>query len=351
MDANPSGTLLAVGLPGPELDSASEARLRDLAPSCVILFRRNVIDPVQLRELTSALHALPSQPLLAVDQEGGRVARLREPFTRVPAAATIGATNDPDLAYRVGLLLARELRSVGFDLDFAPVLDVVDNPQNTVIGDRAFGSTPERVVALALALHRGLRDGGILSCGKHFPGHGNTVEDSHFHLPVVQRSRQDWERIELPPFRAAVAAGVPMLLTAHVIHRALDPDRPATLSPRVVRGLLRDELGYRGVIATDDMDMKAIADHHPAGEAAILAVAAGCDMVMSCQNLDSAMIARDALADAIRTGRIDPLPAAERIATLRAQRPPVTPMECPLPCAPHASLVAEIEARAASASA
>ncbi len=351
MDANRSaaGTLLAVGLPGPELDGRTEARLRDLHPSCVVLFRRNIVDPEQVRELTAALHALPSRPLLAVDQEGGRVARLREPFTRVPTAATIGATNDPDLAYRVGRLLARELRSVGLDLDFAPVLDVVDNPHNTVIGDRAFGSTPERVTLMALALHRGLRDGGVLSCGKHFPGHGNTVEDSHYLLPVVQRSHQHWERIELPPFRAAIAADVPMLLTAHVIHHALDPERPATLSPRIVRGLLREELAYRGVIATDDMDMKAIADHHPAGEAAVLAVAAGCDMVMSCQNLDSALAARDALADAIRTGRIDPSSAVERIETLHAKRPPLTPMECPLPCAAHASLVTEIEARAASA--
>lgn len=346
MDA---GALMAVGMPGLDLDPVTEARLRDVGPSCVILFRRNVDNPAQLRELTAALHSLPSQPLVAVDQEGGRVARLREPFTRLPPAARIGATGDPDLAYRVGRLLARELRSAGIDLDFAPVLDVCDNPANEVIGDRAYGSTPERVTEMALAVHRGLRDGGVIACGKHFPGHGNTSEDSHFFLPVVPRSRADWEATELPPFRAAIAAGVPMLLTAHVIHAALDPDLPATLSPRIVRDLLRGELGFAGVIATDDMDMKAIADHWPAGDAAVRAIAAGCDLVMSCQSLDSARTARDALAQAIASDRITVAAPLARIAGLKALRPPAAPPDCTLPNAAHAALVAEIEARTAPA--
>lgn len=342
------GGLLAVGLPGLELDAATDARLRDIGPACVILFRRNVDSPEQLRALTRELHALPSRPFVAVDQEGGRVARLREPFTRLPPAARIGATGDPEIAYRVGRLLARELRSVGIDLDFAPVLDVCDNPVNDVIGDRGFGATPEHVTAMAIALHRGLRDGGVLSCGKHFPGHGNTNEDSHFFLPVVRRTRAEWEAVERPPFRAAIAAGIPMLLTAHVLHTALDPDVPATLSPRIVRGLLRDELGFAGVIATDDMDMKAIVDHYPAGEAAVRAVAAGCDLVMSCQSLDSALVVRDALAAALAAGSIDAQAVTQslaRIEHLRESCPPAAPVDCRLPCPEHVALVAEIENR------
>lgn len=344
--ADPTGALLAVGLPGLEVDAATEARLRDLGPSCVILFRRNVESPEQVRDLTAALRALPSAPIVAVDQEGGRVARLREPFTRVPPAARVGATGDPGIAYRVGRLLARELRCAGIELDFAPVLDVCDNPANDVIGDRAYGATPEQVTEMALAVHRGLRDGGVISCGKHFPGHGNTAEDSHHFLPVVQRSRAEWEAIELPPFRAAIGAGVPMMLTAHVIHAALDPDLPATLSAKIVRGLLREELGFTGVIATDDMDMMAIADHWPAGEAAVRAIAAGCDLVMSCQSLDSARVARDALARAIASGQLDVAESLERIRSLRALRASAAQADCPLPCAEHAALVAEIEMRA-----
>ena len=349
-DPSGCGERLAVGLPGLEVDPPTEARLRDLAPACVILFRRNVDGPRQLRELTAALGALPSRPIIAVDQEGGRVARLREPFTAVPAAARIGATGDPDLAYRVGRLLARELRCVGIELDFAPVLDVCDHPANEAIGDRAFGSTPDSVTVMAGALQRGLHDGGVIACGKHFPGHGHTDADSHFDLPVVRRSRPEWEAIEKPPFVAAIAAGLPMLLTAHVVHTALDAERPATLSRGIVHDLLRTELGFRGVIATDDMDMQAIADRYAAGEAAVRAMQAGCDMVMSCQSLDSAVAARDAMAAALAAGEVDPdehAASLERIAGLRRLRPRDLPLDCPLPCPEHAALVAEIEAKIA----
>lgn len=342
------GRLLAVGLPGPTLDADTQERLIDLRPGCVILFKRNVETPEQVRGLTHDLHALPGSPIVAIDQEGGRVARIKEPLTLLPPAADIGACGDVELAYQTGRILARELRSLGIDLNFAPVLDVLSHPDNDVIGDRAYGTTPEDVSAMALAVHRGMSDGGLISCGKHFPGHGGTVEDSHFDLPIDARPRTELEATDLLPFRAAIAANVPMLLTAHVIYPALDPNAPATLSRPVTQGLLREELGFEGVIGTDDMDMKAISDHHPAGEAAVLAVEAGCDMVLVCQALESAVESRDALVDAVERGRLaaDTIDRSiERIEQL-SQRREATPVEtCEFPCDEHRALAARIGSR------
>lgn len=347
--AYPVGGLLAVGLPGPILDPGVRADLEDLRPGCVVLFRRNIGTPEVLRRLIADLHALPGSPLVAVDQEGGRVARLGPPFTVLPPAARIGATGDPDLAYRTGVALGCELRSVGFDIDFAPVLDIQTNPENTVIGDRAFGRDPQTVAAMGIALARGVAEAGVIACGKHFPGHGDTIEDSHFLRPVVGLRREElWER-ELVPFRAAIAARIPMLMTSHVVYPDLDPNQPATLSEPIVRGLLREELGFAGVIATDDMDMRAVAGHLDAGEAAVRAIAAGCDLVLTCQDLATARLARDSLAAAIGSGRLaeGAVDAAlGRLEKLRAEVDPASEAELLLPSAEHAALVAEIERRA-----
>lgn len=349
--AHPVGGLLAVGLPGPTLDAGVRADLEDLRPGCIVLFRRNITTPEVLRRLIADVHALAGNPLVAVDQEGGRVARLGPPFMAVPPAARLGATGDRDLAYRTGAALGRELRSVGFDIDFAPVLDIQTNPANTVIGDRAFGRDPQTVAVMGLAFARGLAESGVIACGKHFPGHGDTIEDSHFLRPVVRRPRHElWER-ELVPFRAAVDARIPMLMTGHVVYPDLDPDQPATLSEPIVRGLLRDELGFVGVIATDDMDMRAVAGHIDAGEAAVRAVAAGCDLVLTCQDLATARVARDALAAAIASGRLTARAldgALARLARLRADVGRPQEEDMILPCAEHAALVTEIERRAAA---
>jgi len=344
------GALLAVGIPGPTIDSDTRRWLEDLQPGCVVLFRRNFVDADRVGELTDALHALASQPLVAIDQEGGRVARLTQPFTKLPAAARIGATGDPQLAYRTGRALARELRCAGVDIDFAPVLDIHSNPRNEVIGDRAFGRTPEVVAEMAIALQRGLLDGGIIPCGKHFPGHGDTIEDSHFALPSCARSRAELEARELRPFRAAITAGLPMIMTAHVVYPALDSSAPATLSPRLVQELLRDELGFEGVIATDDMDMRAVVDGYEPGEAAVLALAAGCDLVLVCQSLATAAQARDAIVAALVAGRLPESRMEEAVARmdhLRTLRPSPARSACPLPNLEHAALVTEIDERCA----
>jgi beta-N-acetylhexosaminidase len=240
--------------------------------------------------LVAALHAAApaSSPLLvAIDQEGGVVQRIRAPATRWPPMMRhdrLEAGADAAMAEAVGEAMGAELRALGFDIDFAPVLDVHTNAANPIIGDRAFGRDAETVSRRALAFARGLARAGILSCGKHFPGHGDTTTDSHLELPRIDHDWARLERVELAPFARAVAASLPMIMTAHVVFAALDPTVPATLSPAVIEGLLRQRLGYRGVIVSDDLDMRAIADHVGVGAAAVAAVRAGCDVLLLCND-------------------------------------------------------------------
>jgi beta-N-acetylhexosaminidase len=190
------------------------------------------------------------------------------------------------------------LRALGFDIDFAPVLDVHTNPANPIIGERAFGTDAEAASRRALAFARGLDEAGVLSCGKHFPGHGDTMTDSHLELPRIDHDWERLEKVELLPFQRAAAAGLPMIMTAHVVFAALDPARPATLSEPVVTGLLRKKLGYHGVIVSDDLDMKAIASHVGAGPAAVEAIRAGCDVLLLCCSEGNQAAAEAALVHA-----------------------------------------------------
>ncbi len=330
------------------MEPATQRTLEDLHVGAVILFRRNVGTPAEIAALTAQLHALPSQPLVAIDHEGGRVMRLGAPFTQFPPAAAIGRTGDSDIAYRVGRAMALELASVGIDMSFAPVLDVHSNPANPVIGDRAFGSDPALVSEMGIAMMRGLIDGGVIPCGKHFPGHGDTSRDSHLELPVVRRSREQLERTELAPFRAAIAAAIPMLMTAHVLYPALDPDHPATLSRAILTDLLRNQLGFAGVIASDDLEMRAIADHQPINDAAVATLRAGADALLVCQDLNRAVEAFAAIERAVDDGILPAATvtaAATRVARLRESVARSRSTTCELPHAAHHALVAEILGR------
>jgi len=289
------------------------ARLDAGAVGATILFKRNlelavepggllpqeVCDLDALDALSRELHrAAPdgTPALISVDQEGGLVQRVRAPATQWPpmrAHDGFAPPEDAELAAEVGRALGGELRALGFDIDFAPVLDVHTNPANPVIGDRAFGTEPEAAARRALAFARGLDEAGVLSCGKHFPGHGDTHTDSHLELPRIDHPWERLERVELLPFLRAAAAELPMIMTAHVVFAALDPDRPATLSPAVVTGLLRQRLGYRGVIVSDDLTMRAIADHMGVDAAAVAAIRAGCDVLLVCRG-DEAQEAAEA---------------------------------------------------------
>lgn len=334
-----------VGIPGPVLEADTRQTLERLHVGGVILFRRNASDPAQIAALTRALHALPSEPLVAIDHEGGRVVRLDEPFTRFPAATAVGRGGDAALAFQIGQAMGEELAGVGIDLNFAPVLDVHSNPANPIIGDRAFGSDPDLVSAMGIALMRGLLAGGVIPCGKHFPGHGDTAQDSHLELPSVQRSRAEIERTELVPFRAAIAAGIPMLMTAHVLYPALDAERPATVSRAILTDLLRTELGFKGVVVSDDLEMRAISDHSDIGAAAVASVKAGVDTLLVCQDLAKAERAVEALGDAVAN---DILPgaiiaaAAERVQRLPDHRPSGNVVVCDLPNPAHRALAARL---------
>jgi beta-N-acetylhexosaminidase len=262
--------------------------------------------------------------LVAVDQEGGRVARLGAPVLKLPPMRALSGLRDPALTERCAKLLGKQLRALGFTMDFAPVLDVDTNPANPVIGDRSFGSTPEQVIEQAYAFARGLEAAGILACGKHFPGHGDTDLDSHLALPRLPHDRARLDRVELPPFRVA-RARLPAIMTAHVVFEALRKGTPATLAREVITDLLRGELGYEGAIISDDLEMKAVADHYGVEASACLAIEAGCDTLLVCSRLDWVERARVALADrasrepAFRT-RLEE--AARRTLALRVACPP-----------------------------
>lgn len=302
-----AGDLLVIGLPGPTLDAEAEALLRDVQPLGVILFRRNITSTGQLRDLTARLREGRPDLLVAIDHEGGRVHRMPEDFTHFPPSLVMARNGDPGLLREVAHAHAAELREAGFNLTFSPVLDVHTNPANPIIGDRAFGTTPEEVIHNSLPYLQGLVEGGILPCGKHFPGHGDTQVDSHLALPVLPAASHDLRRLrelELRPFARAIAQGLPMIMTAHVVCEALDPSAPATLSPRAIDGCLRRELGFQGYVVSDDLEMKAVADHYSVGRAAVLSILAGCDGCLVCATPSLIREAHQALTSAIASGEI-----------------------------------------------
>ena len=322
--------LFMVGIPGPTLDATTRAFLTEHPPGGVILFKRNVRSATQLRRLVADIHATGAgvPPLVGLDHEGGRVHRLPPPFTHFPPAFTIGAHGDARLVEAVGHAMGRELRAVGIDVDFAPVLDVWSNPRNQVIGDRAFAAEPAHVARLGLALARGLARTGVIACGKHFPGHGASVGDSHFVLPRVRRPRRELAPTQLVPFARAAAAGLPALMTAHVVYPALDPRRPATLSPLISRDLLRRRLGFRGVLFSDDIEMNAVAGRAAPGGVAVQALQAGCDMLLVCQSLAAVRAAMEGVEKALAEGELSPddvTASMARIQGLRRLLRPVPP--------------------------
>ena len=278
------GQLLIAGFDGHDVPVELRSLAREFGLGGVILFARNVAEPEQIAGVSyDAARLVPELPLwVSVDQEGGRVARLKAPFTEWPAMATLGRSGDVRLAERFARALAAELKAVGITLDYAPVLDIHTNPRNPVIGDRALSEKAGEVARLGAAIVTALQAEGVAACGKHFPGHGDTQEDSHLELPLVEHPLERLRQVEFVPFKAAIDAGVATIMTAHVFMPALDEKRPATLSRRVVADLLREELNFEGVILSDDLEMKAIASTYAVPSAAVLAIAAGCDGILIC---------------------------------------------------------------------
>jgi beta-N-acetylhexosaminidase len=279
------GQLVMLGFPDSSISDDLRLVANEYELGGIILFGRNIEEPEQVAELAHDAQALSGEsPLwVSVDQEGGTVARFREPFTSWPAMRCLGDSGDLELAKRFGRALARELLAVGVTLNYAPVLDVHTNAENPVIGERAFSKKPEEVARFGVAVVEGIQGEGVAACGKHFPGHGDTDVDSHYKLPVVDQSNERLRQVELLPFRAAVSADVAMIMTAHVLYPAVDEERPATISKNVITGVLRQELGFKGVVVTDDLTMKGITSEWSVEDAGVESIAAGCDLLLLCE--------------------------------------------------------------------
>lgn len=297
---------LCIGFSGPSLPAESASLLRGGVRS-VIHFARNYENLKQMSDLNASIRDAAGAPVLVtVDQEGGRVQRFRDAhFADLPSGRELG-TAGPDAAHAAGRATALAIRAAGFNMNLAPVLDVDTNASNPVIGSRAFSHDPARVASCALAYAAGLHAGGVLACGKHFPGHGDTSVDSHLDLPRLPHSMERLERVELVPFRAAVQADIDAIMISHVLFEALDTEVPATLSRLIVTGLLRERMGFKGLVLTDDFEMQAITDRFELGEVSVRAIEAGCDVVLVCHRLDRQRHILEAIAAAIRTGRITP---------------------------------------------
>lgn len=276
------GDHFIVGLSGVSLNETDRRVLSILRPAGIILFAYNFAQGARYREWHGALCELLREAgsligrekfFISIDHEGGRVHRLPPPVTHFPSAMEYSNSSKD-----TGRVMAAELRSLGINLAFAPVLDIHSNPSNPVIGQRAFGTTPADVIKAALPFAKALLDGGIMCCGKHFPGHGDTSSDSHLELPVVHKTFEQLSACELKPFRAAARAGFPFMMTAHILFPQIDASYPATTSAALLSGILREKMKFRGIVITDDLNMKAVRELFEKGDGAVRGIKAGCDM-------------------------------------------------------------------------
>ncbi len=303
------GQHMLIGVSGLILTADEKKFIIENNISGVVLFARNLSTPEQIRDLCAEIQSLRHKmvsraPLfIGIDMEGGRVHRLKSPFTQWPALKTIGDLDAPTVAFHFAHQMGMELMSVGINLDFAPCIDVYTNPKNTVIGDRAVSSDPHQVEKMASALVRGYIKSGILSCAKHFPGHGNTIIDSHEELPIEEADLKRLNEVELVPFRKALRSRVDMVMTAHILFKSVDKDWPVTLSEIFLKKILRDDLKYRGLVITDDLDMKAMAKHYDKGFIPVRSLQAGADLLLYCNEPESPPVAIETIINAVAQGQ------------------------------------------------
>lgn len=304
------GQLMFMGVAGHALTADEKKFIVENNIGGIILFARNLADPKQIRELCAEIQSLRLRqadraPLfISIDMEGGRVLRLKAPFTPWPAVHQLGKIDNPSVTFHFANRMGLEMRAVGINLDFAPSVDVLTNPKNTVIGDRSVGANVALVEKHASALVRGYVKSGIICCAKHFPGHGNTLLDSHEHLPVEEVDMERLQKLELLPFKRAFRARVDMVLTAHIRFPKIDPEWPATLSEIFLKDLLRNELRYRGLVVTDDLGMKALTNHYSREEIPVRALEAGCDLLLYCNEPADPPVGLEAVINAVGQGRL-----------------------------------------------
>jgi len=301
------GQLMMVGFAGTGVDASVESLVRGRRVGGLCLFKRNIVSGEQVARLNDDLRRLLADgipPFVALDQEGGNVVRVRDDVVVLPGNMALGATRSAELAYAAGRAQGKDLKRLGFNMNLAPVLDVNLNPRNPVIGIRSYGDSVPLVAELGRAFVRGQQDAGLVTVAKHFPGHGDTTTDSHLTLPRLPHDLERLRQVELVPFRAFAQAGLASLMTAHVLFDALDPGVPATMSQRVLQGVLREELGFDGVLVSDDLEMKAIADHYSVEEATVQGTLAGVDLFLVCHRADVQRRAIEALVKAVESGRV-----------------------------------------------
>jgi beta-N-acetylhexosaminidase len=310
------GQLFMAGLPGTGLDKNTLSLIRECNLGGIIFFSRNIEGPLQLAELCrdlqrEAMNAHGTPLFLAVDQEGGRVARLKEPFTVFPGNAAIAADRDcVKRAEEFGTVTAREMKLVGLNMDLAPVVDVQRGELEKHLQSRSFGENIEKVALLGKTVIRSLQENGVMAVAKHFPGLGQARVDPHVYLPVIDACKEELEKVSLIPFRFAIEQEVTGIMSSHAVYPALDPKHPATLSQEILTHLLRDTMGFKGLIITDDLEMGAIAGRGPVAEAALLAFEAGADILLICKEQENVAEGFRLLKDRLVKGRI----SEERVA-------------------------------------
>ncbi len=297
------GQLFIVGFEGEEINDGIVDLVKNQKVGGLIYFSRNIVDSNQIINLNNEIKAIEKDiPLfISVDEEGGVVSRVPEEFVKLPSSGYIGQFNDENLSYNVGKIIAKELNSLGFNMDFAPVLDIDSNPNNTVIGERAFGNNSEIVSRLGIKTMEGIKDGKIIPVVKHFPGHGDTDVDSHYGLPIVKKTLEELENLEFIPFKNAIDNGADVVMISSIILESIDNEYPATMSKKVTTDILRDSLGFDGVIATDDMTMGAIVDNYNLADAVIMSINAGSDLVLVCHGYDDIINSIVAVKDAVNS--------------------------------------------------
>jgi len=329
-----AGDVMCIGFSGAALDEETRRHLAALRPGGLVLFGGNVGSLAATRQLVADARAAVGgdvPPFTALDQEGGRVARLRAGAHELPAPMALGACDDPALAERYGAALGEDCARAGVGVNFAPCLDLATDPGSRVIATRAFGDDPQRVAALGAAVMRGMARFGVAATPKHFPGHGATAADSHRELPEAHVDVATLRARELVPYRAAFAAGARAVMTAHVRYPPLDPERPATISPRILGALLRDELGFTGVCVTDSLEMGALGGAGGAAAAAVRALVAGADVVLVSHDSDAAVATRDAIIRAVGDGTLPRARLEEAARRTLGLRRAVSPVIDPAP--------------------
>lgn len=301
------GQMIFAGIKGKVMTNETEKIISTHQVGGIILFKDNLKKANQSVTLLNAIKQENSNnkvPLfLGIDEEGGRISRLPE-LTKLPTNEEIGFRYDASFSYGIGKLLGKQLSAFGFNLDFAPVLDINSNPENPIIGDRSFGKDAQKVSELGIQTMEGIQSEQVIPVIKHFPGHGDTAVDSHKELPIVQKSLKDLQGLELIPFKKAINQGTEVVMTGHILLPKIDPTYPASLSEKIIKGILRKQLGYEGIIITDDMTMKAIVNTFEIGEAAVSAVKAGNDIVLVAHDYANVIKAKDAILQAVKTGEI-----------------------------------------------